>query len=458
MVACTLFFLGLAALPAVAQTPAAVERSNRRITPEVLVVREASPAVVYIVSTGYTTGFNIFNEAFRQENSTAGTGVMVDPEGFLVTNFHVVANAAGPDGGKLQVQFDSAVDSKTYEAQLVSYAEHEDLALLKISGNRKFLAVTMGSSSDLMIGEHVIAIGNPFQQKLSVSAGIISGLHRQLDVPGSGLKFNDLIQTDASINHGNSGGPLLNINCELIGINTVVKEGAENMGFAIPVDRVRDVLLNRLFAPEWAPAWLGFELEPSPSLTVALVRPGSPAGVAGVEVGDTLIALDGAALVAAPVAGTPVDEALSLKLAREEYTKRCLALLPDVNVVVRLKNAKRERDITLRGWRKVDGILYERLGLTTEPVQVNLGIMLRISALAPDGPATAIGLAVGDVIDAVRVESKPQAYTVSRSDTLAVLIYRLPAKTVLEIDVLRDTDHDNRLEQNELFKGRLVLR
>jgi S1-C subfamily serine protease len=458
MLACILSLVGLAFPQSVAQTPNAVELKKRRMTPEVLVVQEASPAVVYIVSTGYTMMFNIFNEPSRLENRTAGTGVMVDAEGFLVTNFHVVSNAAGPDSGKLEVQFDSAVDSKTYEAQLVSYVEKEDLALLKISGDRKFPTVKMGSSFDLMIGERVIAIGNPFQQKLSVSAGIISGLHRQLSVPSSRMEFNDLIQTDASINHGNSGGPLLNINCELVGINTVVKEGAENMGFAIPVDRVRDVLLNKLFAPEWAPAWFGFDLEPAPSLTVAQVRAGSPAAAAGFEAGDTLLALDGAALVAAALPGAPVDPAAGLKLAREEYNKRCLSLLPEVSVVMRLKNDKRERDVTLSGWRKVDGILFDRLGLTTKFVQVGPGAMLQIDKLAPDGPAAAIGLAAGDVIDAVRVEAKPQAYTLSRPETLAILIYRLPAKAVLEIDVLRDEDHDNRLEENELFKGRLILR
>src|SRR5687767_9048124 len=209
MLACNVLILGSMGLWPGPQAPAPDERAQRRVTPEVLVVREASPAVVYIVSTGYTSAFDIFGQPVRQENRSAGTGVMVDPEGFLVTNFHVVANAAGASGGRLEVQFDNAVDERTYSAQLVSYVQREDLALLKIVGDRKFPVVKMGTSADLMIGERVIAIGNPYQQKLSVSAGIIAGLHRELDVPGSRLQFNDLFQTDASINHGNSGGPLL---------------------------------------------------------------------------------------------------------------------------------------------------------------------------------------------------------------------------------------------------------
>ncbi len=453
---CTLLLSFPAFVPP--QQPAPVdERAKRRFTPEVQVVQEASPAVVYIVSIGYSVAYDIFNQPHRQESRAAGTGVMVDADGFLVTNFHVVANAAGQEGGKLQIQFDSAVDAKTYDAQLVSYVEREDLALLKIAGNRKFPTVNLGTSADLMIGERVIAIGNPFQQKLSVSAGIISGLHRELAVTGSRLAFNDLIQTDASINHGNSGGPLLNINGELIGINTVVREGAENMGYAIPVDRVRDVLLNQLFAPTWEKAWLGFELEAAPSLSVASVRSGSPAADAGIAVGDKILALDGFALADLAPDATGAD-GKTPKTPRDEYNNRRLTLLPGVDVKLRLKHGTGERELALRGWRKIDGILYDRLGLTTEVVAVWPGTMLCIDKIAPDGPAAAIGLQKGDIIDAVRKESEKRAWSLSQPDALAKLVVDLAAKSVLEIDILRDEDHDRRLEENELFKGRLILR
>jgi len=430
--------LGLLPLaPQATQTPTADELVQRRITPEVLVVREASPAVVYIVSTGYEKTFDIFRQPVMVESPSAGTGVMVDADGFLVTNFHVVSNSLG--GGKLQVQFDSEVDSKTYDAQLVSFVQQEDLALLKISGERKFPTVRLGTSADLMIGERVIAIGNPFKQKLSVSAGIISGLHREVAVPSSRLSFTDLIQTDASINHGNSGGPLLNINGDLIGINTVVREDAENMGFAIPVDRVKEVLIDQLFAPQWEKAWLGFELAAGPELLVEKVRPGSPAAQAGVAVGDRIVALDG-----------------QLLPNREEYNKRRLTLLPGIDVAVRLRSESGERELRLRGWSKVDGILYDRLGMTVEMVRVWPGTMLCVDKLAPDGPAAAIGLMPGDVIDAVRAQGR--AWSLSRPDNLARVVVDLQAQSTLEIDILRDENKDRRLEPGELFKGRLILR
>ncbi|MEO6710349.1 MAG: hypothetical protein ABIP42_12280, partial [Planctomycetota bacterium] len=118
------------------------------------------------------------------------------------------------------------------------------------------------------------------------------------------------------------------------------------------------------------------------------------------------------------------------------------------------------RDVTLRGWRKVDGILFARLGFTTKSVWVSAGPMLQIDKLAPDGPAAGIGLQAGDVIDAVRpaADAPRQAWTLSRPEGLAVLVLQLAAKSVLDIDVLRDEDNDRRLEQGELFKGRLILR
>jgi serine protease Do len=415
---------------------------QRRITPEVLVVRENSPAVVYIMSTGYAKVFDFRSgQVVLQENGSSGTGVIVDPDGFLVTNFHVVENAATPDGGKLQVQFDSDVDPKTYDAQLVSYVQQEDLALLKITGERKFPTVRVGTSADLMIGERVVAIGNPLQQKLSVSAGIISGLHREISVPGRRLKFNDLIQTDASINHGNSGGPLLNINGDLIGINTVVREDAENMGFAIPVDRVKIVLIDQLFAPQWENAWLGFELKPGPKLIVERVRAGSPAALGGVLPDDEILAFDG-----------------QVFKNREEYTKRRLTLLPGDEVLVRLRSDATEREVRLRGWSKVDGILFDRLGLTVQMVRVGYGTMLSVVKVAPDGPALAIGLLPGDVIDAVRNTETGHAWRLARPDELARVVFEMAANSSLEIDILRDENQDRRLEPGELFKGRLTLR
>lgn len=254
-----------ASLPAPQETQpvSAEERYRRRITPITQVVDSATPAVVYIVTEGQTVASDFFGRLIPQRFSGSGSGVVILKEGFIITNYHVVEKASP---GGIKVSFDKRYDETEYEAELVSWVKQEDLALLRIRGERDFPTVPMGTSSDLMIGETVVAIGSPYGQTHTVSSGIISGLHRNVDIPNAGLRFGDLIQTDASINFGNSGGPLLNINGELIGINSAVNSQAQNIGFAIPVDRVKAVIEEQL-----TPTWLGFEVEPGDHLKVASV-------------------------------------------------------------------------------------------------------------------------------------------------------------------------------------------
>ena len=179
----------------------------------------------------------------RRVMSGSGSGVVIHPSGFIVTNYHVVEGAQ-----QITVSFDGI---PMVPARMMSAVREEDLALLKIepvdngsatelpdwdgdgiadlrpAGERSFPTVRMGTSSDLMPGERVVAIGNPHGQTYTVSTGIISGLYREVPVPGRQLHFRGLIQTDASINRGNSGGPLLNIHGELI-INTVMNTVPRN--------------------------------------------------------------------------------------------------------------------------------------------------------------------------------------------------------------------------------------
>jgi serine protease Do len=432
-------FLALLLPTAGAQDPESYDIAlQRRITPEVRVVREVAPAVVSIEATQapYFAGFDLrTGQPIKNQMVTRGTGVVVDADGFIVTNFHVVANAQS-----IKVQFDKATDPTEYLAELVSYVDREDLALLKINGARKFPVVTMGSSSDLMIGERVIAIGNPYHQQLSASSGMISGLHREKSVENIGLAFTDLIQTDASINPGNSGGPLLNVNGEMIGLNTLVQTEAENMGFAIPVDRVREVLADQLFAPAWDRTWLGFELGAPSPLTVSRIFASGPADEAGLEVGDSLIALEGQALVDA-----------------KDFGKRKLVLVPNQPVKVRVRRQGAERDLILRGWKKADGILFQRLGLTVQAIQVYPYQLLRVDKVLAGGPAAALGLTSRDVIDAVQVEGSDQAWTLHLPESFARLVADLKTGTVLEIDVLRDENKNGRLEREELLKGKLAV-
>lgn len=429
----------LSLLLTVAALPQGTVYRGPRWTPEVQVVRDVAPAVVYIESKRTVMVRTLFNRKVPRQSVITGSGVVIEDAGYIVTNYHVVAS----DPETITVQFDPDQDTKVYDAELVSYVAADDLALLRIHGDAPFPTVRRGTSSDLMLGERVIAIGNPLEQKLTVSAGIISGLHRNLSVETGGvpIEFSDLIQTDAAINQGNSGGPLLNILGELIGINSAVTPGAENMGFAIPVDRVEEVLREHLLAPSASRAWLGFEVDEADSFCVLDVIAGGPAAQAGLEPGDRLLGIDGQTIHTA-----------------DDYRLMRLPLVPNQPVRLRVETAGGQREIVLRGWDKVDGALFERTGMTVEPFAVGRQRWVRVSRVAPDGPAAELGLAEGDVVDAVRVGETGQAWRIHAAEAFASLVAGLEPGQELWIDVLRDDDGDRRLGPDELYKGVLRLR
>ncbi len=190
--------------------------SELRRTPIVKAVANARYAVVNIHGHK-TVGSNDAGrgEAQREVNGM-GTGVVIDRRGYILTNYHVVDGVA-------QIQVTNA-DGKTSAAQLVARDRATDLAVIKIPQDAKLKVIDIGTSSDLMVGEPVIAVGNAYGYNHSVTRGIVSALHR--DVPVSETQqYFDLIQTDASINPGNSGGPLLNIDGQMIGLNVAVRVG-----------------------------------------------------------------------------------------------------------------------------------------------------------------------------------------------------------------------------------------
>ena len=163
-----------------------------------------------------------------------GTGVVIDERGYVLTNHHVV-------DGVREIQVTLA-DGKHRTAKLLARDPDTDLAVIKLDleAGERLPVITIGTSSDLMPGEPVIAVGNAFGYENTVTRGIISALHRAVQVSDAQF-YEDLIQTDASINPGNSGGPLLNIDGEMIGINVAVRAGAQGIGFAVPVDKAIDV-------------------------------------------------------------------------------------------------------------------------------------------------------------------------------------------------------------------------
>jgi len=177
-----------------------------------------------------------FDDFYQQGESgrrSLGSGVIIDPKGYILTNEHVVAKAV-----RVKV---TLIDNREFEGKVVGADIKSDLAVIKIDSKRPLPYVKMGRSDDLMIGETIVAIGNPFGLKHTVTTGIISALDRTIRASERQV-FSDFIQVDASINPGNSGGPLLNINGSLIGINTAIFKEAQGIGFAIPIDKARRIV------------------------------------------------------------------------------------------------------------------------------------------------------------------------------------------------------------------------
>ncbi|NQT19790.1 MAG: trypsin-like peptidase domain-containing protein, partial [Planctomycetes bacterium] len=242
-----------------------------RRTPVVEAVEKCSPAVVNISSErvirqqyGPLFGHRdrMFDQLFREFRQryhgherlarSLGSGVIVDPSGIVVTNEHVINRAS-----KITV---TLVNGRRYEARLISSDPENDLAVLQIDAPEPLPCIQMGTSSDLMIGETIIAMGNPMGLENSVAAGVLSATDRSVAAEGK-VVLEHLIQIDATINPGNSGGALVNINGELIGINTAIVADAQGIGFALPVDRVKNVLVNLLDYRLHKRMWLGVRLQ-----------------------------------------------------------------------------------------------------------------------------------------------------------------------------------------------------
>ena len=231
--------------PACAQETRRIEPSSRPIaargeltpaeTSVTALFEEATPSVVYITSVVLRRDFFRFN--VMEIPSGTGTGFVWDDRGSIVTNFHVIRDAS-----RAEV---TLADGSTWEAKLVGYAREKDLAVLHIDAPRNRLqSIRIGTSSDLKVGQTVLAIGNPFGFDQTLTTGIVSALGREIEST-DGVPIRDVIQTDAAINPGNSGGPLLDSAGRLIGVNTAIVSpsgGYAGVGFAIPVDTVNWVV------------------------------------------------------------------------------------------------------------------------------------------------------------------------------------------------------------------------
>jgi S1-C subfamily serine protease len=294
-----------------------------RRTPVVTVAEKVSPAVVNVSAESVVRDVDPFFGLFfgqSRRTQSLGSGLIIDANGIVVTNAHVIEGAS-----RIVV---TTLDGRELDADVLGSDRDADLAVLKVKAHG-LPAVPLGHSADLMIGETVVAIGNPFGLSHTVTSGVLSAVGRTVPSDRGEQVFTDFLQTDASINPGNSGGPLVNILGEVIGINTAIIQGASGIGFAIPSDRARRVVDDLLRFGTLRPLWTGArlvtvdaELAQSNDLPVrrgALVLKvyaDSPAQVSGLQENDVIVAVNGhpvtaredvsTALYTAPT-GSPVD-------------------------------------------------------------------------------------------------------------------------------------------------------
>ncbi|MBL8813585.1 MAG: trypsin-like peptidase domain-containing protein [Planctomycetaceae bacterium] len=230
-----------------------------------------------------------FFSAKSRKVTGMGTGIVVDERGYIVTNFHVIQ-----DVDLITVTLDGGA---TFDARTVSYDRKHDLAIIRVNTTEPLSVMPMGTSSDLMLAETVYAVGNAFGYEHTVTAGIISALHRDVEVDET-QSYENLIQTDASINPGNSGGPLLNLNGEVIGINVAIRSGAQRIGFAIPIDDARKTIarlmsVERLNGVAHGLAGTDVKSPTEKKLVVEQVATGSAADLCGIKTGDVIRSVRG---------------------------------------------------------------------------------------------------------------------------------------------------------------------
>ncbi|HEV7967165.1 MAG TPA: trypsin-like peptidase domain-containing protein [Candidatus Acidoferrales bacterium] len=256
----------------------------------VKIYSQAAPAVANIVTR--TLEYDVFMEPVPVEG--AGSGFVIDPRGYILTNFHVVQNA--------QAISVTLGDRSHYDAKFIGADERNDIALVKIDPkDRKLPALTMGDSDSLQVGQRVLAIGNPFGFQSTLTTGVVSALGRTVQT-GQTTVIDGAIQTDAAINQGNSGGPLLNSHGEVIGINSAIYTPSgttAGIGFAIPISTARQIAQDLISEGRVRRASMGVEarlltpavaealhLPVSEGLLIERVTPGGPAASAGLRGGD----------------------------------------------------------------------------------------------------------------------------------------------------------------------------
>jgi serine protease Do len=409
-----------------------------RVTPVVKVVRDIAPAVVNISAKGraqispFRSGdpnidrfFEEFFGPMQREYSSLGSGVIIDGvRGLIVTNSHVVSRAS-----KIMVQLDN---KRRYAAKVVGADPDGDLALLRIKTKNPLPQVKLGNSNELMIGESVIAIGNPFGLSHTVTTGVVSALHRRVQAARNQW-LDDLIQTDASINPGNSGGPLLNADGEVIGINTAIYAKAQGIGFAIPVNRLKRIVSDLARHGEVIPAWLGLKLQDlTPRLAkhfglqsvkgvlVREVTPKSPAKKAGFKRGELIIAmmerpLEDTSDYIARLRGVGVGQIVSIEVLAGNRTSTRKMVAKAFPLDRAMDEAWRRLGFRVRDMQSNDAVRH----------RARMGSAVVISQLRPDSRALDIGLRVGDLVRQLGEKPTPNVAVFKRQMAKHRLLNRI---------------------------------
>ncbi|MBW2207997.1 MAG: Do family serine endopeptidase [Deltaproteobacteria bacterium] len=391
---------------------------HERRSEVVIAIEKASPAVVNISAIVHErasprfpfSGNDFFKDFFPEffsreyQHTSLGSGVIIDgKKGYIVTNYHVVAKAT-----EIKVITTEQIE---YKARILGADPRSDLAVLRIDLDTELPELAMGNSDNMMIGETVIAIGNPFGLSHTVTTGVVSALRRS--VRSGERVYRNFIQTDASINPGNSGGPLLTIEGELIGINTAIYQKAQGIGFAIPINKAKRIVKELLRAGEVRFPWLGLELQeltaelrdhfglPRKEGRGVLIREvvqEGPAFHAGLKRGDVLLTIE----------KIPVFSIQDFRNILAEFT-------PGDRLKVGLFRKGRERHVGLQpttfpvesALRFVDRRLGLQVGKVSEKVKRKYGINNGVMVLkVREGyEAHGMGLKPGDLI--LKVNNMP---------------------------------------------------
>jgi serine protease Do len=331
----------------------------------------------------------------REARYSLGSGVIIDEDGYVLTNLHVVQRAT-----KVWVQLS---DGREFEARPIVGTTRTDVALLKLTlkAGEKFRAVRFARDDDLLLGETVLALGNPFGLGGSVSRGILSSKNRRPPLEKEPLDIADWLQTDAAVNPGSSGGPLVNLRGELIGLNVAIYREGQGIGFAIPIKQVAEAL-SGIFTPEVQKSlWFGARIRSgSAALSLTAVLPASPAAKAGLKAGDRILQVN---------SRVPKDFIQCTDL---------ISASPKGEAALLVERGGDRRAFTVR-LLPLGDLLRQRLGLSVQELTPELAAKfgfnprdgLVVSDVEPDGPASRADVEPGCLVTGIEGQRTPDLFT-----------------------------------------------